>query len=456
MAIGTVATLRKSFESGLTRPLAWRKEQLRAMTRMLAENEPELLEAMYADIGKPAVEARLTDVSFCKAEIDVMCRNLERWARPRHVGVPVFQQPGRARILREPLGVGLVIAPWNYPVQLLLVPMAAAIAAGNCVVGKPSELAPATSAAIARLVPRYLDSRAVAIEEGGVQETQALLEERFDTIFYTGNGKVGRIVMEAAAKHLTPVTLELGGKSPVIVDADCDLEVAARRIAWGKYLNAGQTCVAPDYVLVHEAVEDQLVDALGTTLRSFYGEKPEQSADYARIVNDRHFERLAGMLTSTSAKVAIGGETNATTRYIAPTVLHGVGADDPVMEDEIFGPILPIISVGGHEQAVSFVNERPKPLALYVFARSQDTVDYVLSHTSSGGAGVNCTIQQVAVPGLPFGGVGPSGMGAYHGRQGFETFSHKKAVLAKPTRLDPPVQYPPYSKAKEWMLKKFL
>lgn len=451
-----VTPLRASFEDGLTRPLDWRREQLQAMKRLLTEGEPELLDAMQADMGKPVVEARLTDLSIVVAEIDVMLRHLERWARPERVGVPLVQQPGHATIVREPLGVALVIAPWNYPVHLLLLPMAAAICAGNCVVGKPSELTPKTSSAIASLSRRYLDARAVLIVEGGPEETQALLAQRFDTIFYTGNGKVGRIVMEAAAKHLTPVTLELGGKSPVLVDADADLDAAAKRIAWGKYLNAGQTCVAPDYVLVHERLEAALVDKLRDVVRSFYGRDPRQSPDYARIVNERHFDRLSGLLAATSGHVAVGGETTRSERFIAPTVLTGVQPDDPVMEDEIFGPILPILRVGDMAEAVRFVASRPKPLALYVFARAKETVDKVLAGTTSGGVGVNCTVVQVAIPGLPFGGVGPSGMGAYHGRQGFETFSHRRAVLSKPTRPDPPVQYPPYNKVKEWVLKKML
>jgi aldehyde dehydrogenase (NAD+) len=452
----TVAALRRTFDAGLTRPLDWRREELRSFQRLLADGEDELLEAMRDDMGKPAVEARLTDLSVVAAEIGVMLRNLERWARPERVAVPLVQQPGHATVVREPLGVALVIAPWNYPVHLLLLPMAAAVSAGNCVVGKPSELTPKTSAAIARLARRHLDGRAVAIVEGGVEESEALLAERFDTIFYTGNGRVGRVVMEAAAKHLTPVTLELGGKSPALVDADADMEVAARRIAWGKYLNAGQTCVAPDYVLVQRDVETTFVDSVRGSLRSFYGDDPRRSDDYARIVNDRHFERLSGLLGSTRATVAAGGETDRADRYIAPTVLTGVAHDDPVMEDEIFGPILPVVAVTHMDDAVAFVRARPKPLALYVFSRSKETVDRVLAGTTSGGVGVNCTVQQVAVPALPFGGVGASGMGAYHGRQGFETFSHRRAVLAKPTRPDPPVAYPPYTKVKEWVLKKLV
>lgn len=455
-ASSTVAALRGAFDGGLTRPLEWRRKQLGALKRLLTEGEAELLEAMAADMAKPAVEARLTDLAFVDAEVDVMLRHLDRWARPERVGVPLVQQPGHATIVREPLGVALVIAPWNYPVHLLLLPMAAAIAAGNCVLGKPSEITKRTSGALADLVQRHLDTRAVVLVEGGPEETEALLEQRFDTIFYTGNARVGRIVMEAAAKHLTPVTLELGGKSPVLVDADADVEVAARRIAWGKFLNAGQTCVAPDYVLVHAGVESRLLDALGRTLRSFYGKDPRQSRDYARIVNDRHFDRLSGLLAATSGTVVLGGAQEKDERYIAPTIVTDVTPDDPLMDEEIFGPILPVVRVADMDEAVKYVSSRPKPLALYVFSRSKDSVDRVLAGTSSGSVGVNLTVQQVAIPELPFGGVGPSGMGAYHGRQGFETFSHRRAVLSKPTRPDPPVQYPPYTKLKEWLLKKML
>jgi len=455
-ASSTVAVLRRSFDSGLTRPLCWRRAQLVAFKSLLRQGEDELIGAMRADLGKPAVESRLTDLSFVGAEIDVMLRHLDAWSRPERVRVPLAQRPGHATIIREPLGVALVIAPWNYPVHLLLLPMAAAIAAGNCVVGKPSEISPRTSAALAGLAQRHLDPRSVAIVEGGPEETRALLEQRFDTIFYTGNGRVGRIVMEAAARHLTPVTLELGGKSPALVDADVDLDISARRIAWGKFLNSGQTCVAPDYVLVHERVERRLLDALERSLRAFYGDDPQRSRDYARIVNDRHFERLSGLLATTSGTIASGGVQDRAQRYLAPTIVTDVPPDDPLMDDEIFGPILPVLRVGDMDEAVRYVSSRAKPLALYVFSASKSTVDRVIAGTSSGGVGVNLTVQQLAIPGLPFGGVGESGMGAYHGRYGFETFSHRRGVFSKPTLLDPPVQYPPYTKIKEWILKKML
>ncbi len=451
-----VARLRDSFEAGRTRPASWRRQQLEGLRALLREAEHELVEALRADLGKPATEAMMTDISFVRSEAGMALRELGRWMSPERVPVPLVQRPARARIARQPLGVVLVIAPWNYPVNLLLAPVVGALAAGNCVVAKPSELAPATSAALARLLPRYLDQEAVAVVEGGPEETGALLAQRFDHIFYTGNARVARVVMEAAARHLTPVTLELGGKSPALVDAGADLEVAARRIAWGKLMNAGQTCVAPDYVLVHREARDRLVGALGRAIHRFYGKDPARSPDYARIVNDRHWVRLRHLLEATGARVALGGEGDRPSRYLAPTVLTDVDPDDPVMEEEIFGPILPVLDVEDLAQAASFVASRPSPLALYVFSRSDAGVEQVLQRTSSGSVCINGTVLQLAVPGLPFGGVGESGTGAYHGRSSFETFSHRRSVLAKPVWPDPPLAYPPYTRLRSWILRRAL
>jgi aldehyde dehydrogenase (NAD+) len=350
--------------------------------------------------------------------------------------------------------VALVIAPWNYPVQLLLAPAAAALAAGNSVVLKPSEVSAHTADALAELVPRYLDERVVALVTGGVDETTALLAERFDHIFYTGNGRVGRIVMAAAAQHLTPVTLELGGKSPAIVAADANVEVAARRIAWAKFLNAGQTCVAPDYVLVDRAVEGRLLAGLRGALSRFYGPDPRLSDDYGRIVNEAHFARLTGLLDAGGyAEVVVGGDRDRATRYLAPTVLSGVDPGAPVMGEEIFGPILPVLPVDDVDEAIAFVNDRDKPLALYAFGGRAAT-DRVLERTSAGSVCLNHAVLQVAVPELPFGGVGASGMGAYHGSAGFERFSHLKPVLTKPIRPDPPALYPPYTRLKRWFIRR--
>lgn len=449
---GLVAELRAAFDERLTRPLQWRREQLRALDRMLAENEEEFGAALKADLGKPALEGWTTDLAFARNEIKLLDKHLESWTADEKVRLPLTVQPGSARIVREPLGVALVIAPWNYPVQLLLVPMAGAIAAGCAVVGKPSEMAPASSAAMARLAPRYLDQRAIALVEGGVAETQALLRERWDTIFYTGNGTVGRVVARAAAEHLTPVTLELGGKSPVIVDHDADLKVAASRIAWGKFLNAGQTCVAPDHLLVHESRVAELTDRLAQTIASMYGVDPQASPDYARIVNDRHFARLEHLLGA-GATVAFGGDRDAADRYIAPTLLTELAADAPVMQEEIFGPLLPIVPVADVDDAIARVNAGDKPLALYAFSQSQQTLDHVVAHTSSGGVALNHVVLHLMPPGLPFGGVGESGTGAYHGRSSIDAFSHRKSVLSKPTRFDPPLLYPPFTRVKEWIVR---
>jgi len=453
-AAALVGRLRGRFNAGHTRPLAWRRRQLEALRRLLTEGEGELLEALAGDLGKPAIEGWITDVAFTKGEVEDFLANLEKWSSPERAPVPLRMRPGKASLHRDPLGVALVIAPWNYPVQLLLVPMAAAIAAGNAVVGKPSELAPRTSAAIARLVPRYLDDEAITVVEGGAEETTALLDQRWDHIFYTGNGRIARVVMAAAARHLTPVTLELGGKSPAIVDRTSDIAVAARRIAFGKYLNAGQTCVAPDHVFVHEAVHDQFLDSLCDAVRSFYGEDPRVSPDYARIVNDRHFQRLSGLLDAGGYEaVTIGGERAAPERYFAPTVVTGVQEDAALMGEEIFGPILPIIRVGGIDEAVTRINAGDRPLALYAFG-DRDATRRIVETTSAGGVCVNATMLHFTIPSLPFGGVGESGMGAYHGKWGFDTFSHVKGVFERPTAIDPPVAYPPYSRLKQSLLRR--
>ena len=430
-----VARLRATFASGRTRPLDWRRSQLKALRALLTERESELLDALSTDLGKPRLEAWATDIGFVINEIDHASKHLRRWTKPARVRTPMATKPSKARVVREPLGLVLIIAPWNYPVQLALSPLVGAIAAGNVAVLKPSEVAPATSAVLARLLPEYLDPDAVAVVEGAVPETQALLAQRWDHIFYTGNGRVGRVVMEAATPHLTPVTLELGGKSPAIIDASANLEVAARRIAWGKFLNAGQTCIAPDYVLVARGLEDRFVELLRRCVFDFYGQDPKASPDFARIVNGAHFERLVKLLDSGTP--AVGGDHDATTRYIAPTVLRDVTPESPVMQDEIFGPILPVIPIADAAEGIAFVNAREKPLALYVFASDASVVRTVLEGTSSGGACVNATLFHVAVAELPFGGVGESGMGAYHGKASFDVFSHAKSVLKRSTRPDP-------------------
>ncbi|MFJ9904652.1 aldehyde dehydrogenase family protein [Streptomyces sp. NPDC101152] len=428
---GIVARLRATFRTGRTKPVEWRTAQLRSLRDLLTENGSELAAALHADLGKSATEAQRTEIDFTIREIDHTLDHLADWLRPEPAPVPAhLGADASAWTQYDPLGVVLVIAPWNYPAQLLLAPLVGALAAGNAVVVKPSELAPATSAAIARLLPAHLDTDAVAVVEGGVPETTALLAERFDHIFYTGNGTVGRIVMRAAAEHLTPVTLELGGKSPAFVDRDTDLDVVADRLARGKFLNAGQTCVAPDYVLTDPETAAALEPALTRAVEALYGTDPSASGEYGRIVNERHFDRLTGLLDS--GRVVVGGDRDRTAKYIAPTVLADVDPDSPVMQEEIFGPILPVVTVSDLDKAIDFINDRDKPLALYVFSESEGTRARIAAETSSGGLGHGLPLAHLTVSDLPFGGVGESGMGSYHGRFSIETFSHRKAVLEKP------------------------
>ena len=451
-----VSELRATFERGHTRPVPWRRAQLEGMLRLLEEGEAELIGALRDDLGRPETEAFAADIGHARGEIRYMLRHLDRWTRPRRVGLPITVMPGRGRVVPEPLGVVLVIAPWNYPVQLLLEPVAAAIAAGNAVVAKPSELAPACSAVLARLIPRYLDDKAVTVVEGGVPETTALLTQRFDHVFFTGSTRVGQVVMEAAARHLTPVTLELGGKSPAIVAADADLDVTARRLVFGKCLNAGQTCIAPDYVLAEASVRDLLVDRIVSTIEEFYGSDPSRSDSYGRIINATHLTRLESYLADHGGTVVTGGAPDAEQRYLGPTVVVDPDPQSTLMQEEIFGPILPVLAVDGVDDAIDFINRRPKPLALYVFSESARTIDDVIARTSSGGVCVNHTLMHILPAELPFGGVGPSGIGAYHGRTGFDTFSHHKSVLQKPARPDPRLLYPPYTALKLKLVRKAL
>ena len=452
-----VTAARSAFAASGTRSEAWRQSTLERLRDLIVEREVRLLDALADDFGKPRFEAWTTEIGFSVSDINHTLSHLSTWMQPERVSTPVAFQPGSSHIQPEPVGVVCVIAPWNYPVQLLLLPMVAAIAAGNAVVAKPSELAPSTAAELVSLV-EAIDDPAIVAVQGGVAETTELLAQRFDHILYTGNSRVARIVMRAAVENLTPVTLELGGKSPAIVSGRANIDVAARRIAWGKFLNAGQTCIAPDYVLVEKSVHDAFVAALGGHIAEFYGADPQTSEDYARIVNSPHFHRLEKLLDS--ARIAHGGVTDADTRYISPTVLVGVKNDDPVMSEEIFGPILPVLAVDSLSEAIAFVNERSsagdKPLALYTFSEDDLENDRVLAECTSGGACVNATLLHISNPNLPFGGVGESGMGAYHGRFGFDTFSHRRAVHKRSTRIDPSMMYPPYTAKKQKLVRKGL
>jgi aldehyde dehydrogenase (NAD+) len=449
-------TLRTTFESGRTRPLAWRQEQLAGLRRMLEENDRQLVDALAADLGRPSMEAFAADIGHAKMELRHLHGHVADWVKPKKVSLPMAVAPAKGWVQAEPLGVALVIAPWNYPVQLLLEPLAAALAAGNCVVAKPSEMAPACSAALAELLPRYVDPDAVVVVEGGVPETTALLDQRWDHIFFTGSTAVGRVVAAAAAKHLTPTVLELGGKSPTYVHASADLDVAARRITWGKLLNAGQTCIAPDYVLVDRQVRDQLVDKIQRTITEFYGADPKTSPSLGRIVNERHAGRLQGLLERGAGTVVTGGEVDVEARWVAPTITLDPSPESPIMQEEIFGPILPILAVDGPADAKAFITARPKPLAMYVFASKDEVIDDLVDNVSSGGVCINQTLMHLLPADLPFGGVGDSGMGAYHGRTGFDAFSHHKSVLRKPTKPDLKMLYPPYKPSIEKLVRRIL
>ena len=439
---GIAERQRAFFRGGATREVSFRRAQLARLRAAVQAREAAVLEALKLDLGRPAAETYMSEVGIVLREIDAARRHLAAWARPRRVRTPAALFPGASWVQPEPYGSVFIIAPWNYPFQLALAPLVAALAAGNCAVVKPSEATPHASRLVAELIGATFDPEYVAAVQGGVPETQALLEQRFDYVFFTGAAHVGRKVMAAAAKHLTPVTLELGGKNPCIVDADADLGVAAKRIAWGKFMNAGQTCIAPDFVLAHKAIRPALVRELAAAVRAFYGADARSSPDYARIVDQRHFDRLAAFLKD--GRVAAGGEAERGQRYIAPTVLDGVSWDAPVMQDEIFGPILPVVEFDDLEAEIARLQERPKPLALYYFSRERSRQKEVLARLSSGGACINDVFGQFLNLRLPFGGVGESGMGAYHGRTGFDTFSHRRAVVRRATWADPGPKYPPY------------
>ncbi|WP_433800451.1 aldehyde dehydrogenase family protein [Actinomycetospora sp. CA-084318] len=452
-----VTTARAAYDSGRTRSLRWRRTQLAALERLLVEAEDELVAALAADLGRPAVDAWLADLSSTAAEARYARRYLGWWARPRVTGVPLGVAPAVGTWRPEPLGVVAIVGPWNYPVYLTLAPLVAALAAGNTAVLKPSEYAPATAAALHRLVPRHLDPEAVTVVTGGPAETQELIGAGVDHVFFTGSPEVGAKVMETAARTLTPVTLELGGKSPTIVDASADVAVAARRIAWTKLMNSGQTCVAPDYVLVHRAVVDEFLEEFGRAAREM------RAGDLAmRVVDDRHGDRVRGLLADHGGRVVLGGDTTVTTagtgELAGPgvdlTVVLDPDPDSALMREEIFGPVLPVLTVDSTDEAIAFVEARPRPLATYVFSRTRATIESVRDRIATGGIVTNHTMFHVLVPQLPFGGIGRSGMGAYHGKWGFEALSHRRPTLIKPTWPDPSLVYPPYAESTRKLLRK--
>ncbi|MHB9144601.1 MAG: aldehyde dehydrogenase [Symbiobacteriia bacterium] len=437
-----ITAQREFFDSGATRSYAFRAEQLRRLRRAIRAHEAEIFAALKMDMGKPEMEAYASEIGFVYEEIRHMLRRLRSWMAPKRVGTPLAAQPATSFILSEPLGEVLIISPWNYPFLLLVSPLLGAIAGGNCAVVKPSELAPHTAAVIEKVIAETFPAHYVATVQGGPDVAQVLLARQWDYIFFTGSGAVGRIVARAAAEHLTPTTLELGGKSPAIVHRDAKLDVAARRIVWGKFFNAGQTCVAPDYVLAQRDIKEELLAHMKRHLAQFFGPDPKRSEDYARIVNQRHFDRLSGLLGA--GRVVAGGEADRDDLYIAPTILAGVPRDAPVMQEEIFGPILPVIEYETLDEAIATVRRFPKPLSLYLFTGDHRVEERILRDLPFGGGCINDTLMHLTNPHLPFGGVGPSGMGAYHGKFSFDTFSHRKGIVRSLPAIEVHARYQPY------------
>lgn len=447
-----IQSQRKFFATGKTRDRDFRIQQLESLERAIVANQDKIVAAVQSDLGRAAFEAYFEIATL--SEIKLALKQLKKWMKPRRVTTSLDVFPASAWVQAEPLGVALIIGPWNYPFQLMMSPLVGAIAAGNCAILKPSEYAPEMSKLVTELVRSTFDRDYIAVVEGDAQISQELLAQKFDHIFFTGGTEIGRIVMQVAAKHLTPVTLELGGKSPCFVDASVRLDYAAKRIAWGKFINAGQTCIAPDYILVDAAVKDEFVVQLRKAIGELYGENPALSPDYARIVNQRQLNRLKGLLGS--GTIVIGGQVNDADRYLAPTVLDHVNWNDSVMESEIFGPILPILTYDNLDDAIALVNERPKPLALYIFSKSDNVQTSIVNTISSGGVCINDTVLQVSVGNLPFGGVGDSGTGSYHGKASFDTFSHDRSFLKRSILFDLDWRYAPYTDDRLKFLKKIV
>ena len=448
-----VTQQRRYFDTGATRPISFRREQLRKLKQVVREHERDLIEALQSDFRKPAFETYGTEIGQLYAEIDHTRKHLSSWAKPESARGTLVNFPSRNYIYPEPYGVSLVIGAWNYPLLLSLKPVVSALAAGNTVLLKPSELADHTAELLQQMVNNRFAEEYFRVIQGGAETAKALLDQPLDYIFFTGSARVGKLVMEAAAKQLTPVTLELGGKSPAIVDGTADLKVAARRIVWGKFLNAGQTCVAPDYLLVEEPAKAELLSLLVDSIRDWYGGDPSRSSDYARIISHHHFERLAALLSD--GQVVTGGDTDEEQQYIAPTILDNIRWQDPVMQEEIFGPILPVLTYNDPEAMITQINRRPTPLSLYLFTSDSNFEEEVIRRVEFGGGCINDTVAHLGNLNLPFGGKGQSGIGTYHGEYGFRTFTHRKSVMKKPTWLDNPFRYPPYKGKLKWLKKLF-
>lgn len=439
----------KFFNTHTTKNIAFRKEALLKLKHALIANEKDLMNALWSDLRKSSFETYSHELGQVLKEIDVALRNLKKWSKPQSRLSPLAILPSRSKIIKEPYGNVLIMSPWNYPLLLLIDPLVGAIAAGNTVVLKPSTYLKEFSAFIEKMIHETFPSKYIAVVLGNREVNQMLLALKWDYIFFTGSPSLGKIVMKAAAEKLTPVTLELGGKSPCIVDEDANLKLAAKRIVWGKFINAGQTCVAPDYLLVHEKVKSTLLEFMNQEIRKSYGENPKESKDFCRIVNSAAFDRLYEYLKD--SEIVVGGETDADECYIAPTIIDNVEPDFPIMQDEIFGPILPVMTFSKLEKAIEFVNYSYKPLAFYYFSNNLKKAKAVLAQTASGGGCINDTIIHIASTRLPFGGVGNSGMGKYHGRYSFDTFSNKRGIVFSPTWLDIPIKYPPYGNKLSWV-----
>ncbi|MDU2309132.1 MAG: aldehyde dehydrogenase [Staphylococcus epidermidis] len=432
------------FNTHKTKNLKFRKQQLKLLSKNIKNHENELLDALYKDLGKSKVEAYATEIGMLLKSIKLMRKELKNWSKTKQTDTPLYLFPTKSYIKKEPYGTVLIIGPFNYPVQLVFEPLIGAIAAGNTAIVKPSELTPHVAIVIRDIIEDTFDETYVSVVEGGIEETQTLLSLPFDYIFFTGSEKVGKIVYEAAARKLIPVTLELGGKSPVIVDDTANIKVASERISFGKFTNAGQTCVAPDYILVQRKVKNDLIKALKKTITEFYGENIEKSPDFGRIVNQQHFNRLNDLIQIHKDNVVFGGNSSKEDLYIEPTLLDNITNDNKIMKEEIFGPILPIITYDNFDEVLEIIQSKSKPLSLYLFSEDENMTHRVVEELSFGGGAINDTLMHLANPNLPFGGVGSSGIGQYHGKYSFDTFSHMKSYTFKSTRLESSLFFPPY------------
>lgn len=437
------------FSSNATKDINFRIQQLKKLRDSLIKYQPQILEALWKDLHKSSQEAYLTEMSIVFNELDYHIRNLKKWAKPQRVATPLFMLPSSSQIITEPLGVSLIVAPWNYPFQLLINPLIGSISSGCCTILKPSPESASLSAVVADMIAKTFDSSYITTIEGGREVNTVLFNQRFDFIFFTGSPMLGKVVMQAASQHLTPVILELGGKSPCIVDKGAHIDLAAKRIVWGKFMNAGQTCISPDYLLVHNSIKEELIQKIKAYIQEFYSSEPLNSPFYPRIINEKAMQRLVSLLDP--SKIIFGGNYNMTEKFIEPTLMTDISQTDPIMQEEIFGPILPILGYDEINEAIKLVNENEKPLALYFFG-NESTADYVLSHTTSGGACINDTLMQIGNHNLPFGGVGNSGMGKYHGKSSFYAFSNQRSVVKTPTWIDLPFKYIPY-KYFHWIKK---